>query len=176
MTKSLQTAGSIWIPSVVLADLARSADTFAPLETGGVLLGYWVHAPSGTTCEAEAVVTAQIGPGPRAVHRERSFSPDHVYQEEEIARLYHESGRRWNYIGDWHTHPSGPGSLSGRDKATLRRIATTPAARAPFPVMIVLASGAPWVPCAWLAMTSRHRWWSRKPLEVTALRLREYDS
>lgn len=159
----------------MLADLTRTADTFAPLETGGVLLGYWVHAPGEGPRAAEAVVTAWVGPGPRAVHRRRFFSPDHLFQEQEIARLYSASGRLSTYIGDWHTHPGGPGSLSSRDRMALRRIATAPAARAPSPVMIVLADGAPWLPCAWLAVPGRSKWWPATLPDVAALRIREYD-
>lgn len=87
----------------------------------------------------DIVVTHAIGPGPLAKHREKSFVPDHDFQETEIARIYRESGRHSTYLGDWHSHPGGSDRLSWRDRATLRRISRAPAARVQQPVMVIIA-------------------------------------
>jgi integrative and conjugative element protein (TIGR02256 family) len=113
----------------------RDASLWSPLETGGVLLGY-----SGG--EGDLVVTTVIGGGPSASRRETSFEPDHEYQAREIALAYERSGRRWAYLGDWHTHPNGQAVLSRTDRRTLRRIARTPEARAPQPTMLLLTTTA----------------------------------
>lgn len=105
----------------------------APNETGGVVMGYWVS-------DSEIVITAATSAGPRAIHREDGYEPDVAHDHREIARIYRESGRLSTYLGDWHTHPgSGPG-LSRRDRNTLRAIAVDAGARAPEPLMVIIAS------------------------------------
>ena len=133
--------------------MTHEADRRAPLETGGVLLGYW------SAVQDAAVVEFIIGPGPQAVHRKGSFIPDHRYQHRELSRLYQAAGRNLDYLGDWHTHPGGPASLSRTDLATLRRIAQHAAARAPRPIMLLLAGGEPWRVAAWMAEITRRWWW-----------------
>ena len=70
--------------------------------------------------------------------------PDAVYQQKQIAKIYQESGRRVNYLGDWHTHPGTAPYLSWRDRRTLRHISRTGSARQSNPVMLVLGYGQPW--------------------------------
>ncbi len=93
--------------------------------------------------EVVVVVEEAIGPGPAAEHERRSFLPDADWQRAEVARLYHASGRMCTYLGDWHTHPEGgrlrPSSL---DRRAARTIARAPSARAPLPLMLIVAPGA----------------------------------
>lgn len=113
------------------------ADRVAPCETGGVLVGYWARPAR------EVVITAVLGPGPRAVHLEERFEPDSEYHRREVARLYEASGRLHSYLGDWHTHPrSGPWP-SPLDHKTLRTIARDPGARAATPLMAILGVAEP---------------------------------
>ena len=136
---------SIWIERKMLAAIIVEAEKTYPLETGGVFLGYW--AATGR----EAVIIEMVGPGPDAVHKTHGFIPDYPYQEEYIADYYAASGRRHTYLGDWHTHPdSAQTRLSWRDRQTLGRIASSPEARSPVPLMGVLA-GEPesWVATIW---------------------------
>ena len=131
----------LWLRHSVEEALRRDGTCKAPLETGGVLMGYQ---------QADAyVVTACIGPGPKAIHKRASFIPDYDYQEQEIARVYRDSGRVFTYLGDWHTHPDGRIRLSAIDRKTLKRIAGHPAARIHNPVMMILAGGNPWRFGAW---------------------------
>ena len=145
----LRKIATAWIAEAVLETMIAEADRMFPVETGGVLLGYW--ADPGY----EVVITDIIGPGPEAVHEELSFRPDTSYQEQEIARLYTESGRHTTYLGDWHTHPRMGAYVSRRDSRTLRHIAADPEARAPIPLMAILAGGDPWTLKIWLRPTSR---------------------
>ena len=135
---------SIWIAGAAINDLVVEATEKSPMETGGVLLGYQVD--NGTT----TVVTAVVGPGPRAQHTKTAYVPDHEYHEKEIARIYASSGRCTTYVGDWHSHPGGSLHLSRTDVRTLRTIARHKNARLPSPIMIVAASGSPeWDIGAW---------------------------
>ena len=116
-------------------ELLDEADLAFPLETGGVLMGYWVEP------RREVVVTDVIGPGPNATHASTGFLPDAKYQEGEIDRIYLDSGRLITYLGDWHTHPLGSCSLSFKDKRTLHHIANFGDARCHEPLMAVLGGG-----------------------------------
>lgn len=158
----------IWLSARVLTALVAEADKSAPLETGGILLGFWAEENS------EPVVLEMLGPGPNAIHERYRFVPDHEHQTAEIERLYHDSGRRLHYLGDWHTHPGGSATLSKSDRATLRQIAAEPAARAPMPTMLILAPGPSWKPSAWCGvLTGRVRFWQR--LVAWAMEVRIFD-
>lgn len=116
----------------------------APLETGGVLLGW------SDPTDHEFVVCEMVGPGPRARHRHTRFVPDARWQRERIAELYASSGRTLRYLGDWHSHPGGGEQPSRRDERTARRIARARAARALRPLMLILAdSGTTWRPATY---------------------------
>jgi integrative and conjugative element protein (TIGR02256 family) len=97
----------------------------------------------------ETVVTHLIGPGPRAIFKEDSFTPDVDFQQAEIDRLYQGSGRKDTFLGDWHTHPRSTPSLSLTDHAAIRAIAGDPLSRQPNPIMAILAGGDPWRLMAW---------------------------
>ena len=141
--------GTAWISKASLDEMIAEAERVFPNETGGVLLGYWVHPLE------EVVITAVVGPGPNAVHQGDRFVPDVRYQDEEIARHYSESGRLHTYLGDWHTHPRSEPWLSRQDRRTLWEIATHAEARAPVPLMAVLACGSPWTLEVWRATSLR---------------------
>ena len=125
-------ARTIWINRPVLNEMFTEADRSFPSETGGILLGY----DSANT--SEVVITCLVGPGPNAIHEWTSFVPDSVWQQAQIDDHYHKSGRTETYLGDWHTHPSGGPHFSSKDRRTLKRIAKTPEARAPSPIMAIL--------------------------------------
>ncbi|WP_090587609.1 Mov34/MPN/PAD-1 family protein [Arthrobacter subterraneus] len=143
---------TIWIGRNVLDDLLEEAARCAPLETGGVLLGW--------RTEDAVCITNMVGPGPDARHARDSFSPDATWQSDQIALLYARSGRRLAYLGDWHTHPGAVPVPSSRDRGTLRAIARHVPARCPEPIMIIL--GQPrdekWVVAG---HTIRRDWWAR---------------
>jgi len=135
----------------VLADAAG----FAPLETGGVLLGFH-DDESGMR-----IVTELVGAGPKASRQRHLFTPDGPWQRAQIAEIYNASGRILAYLGDWHSHPHGNGP-SALDRSTARKIATTPAARCPHPVFLIAArvQGA----------------WGLRAYEFGARRFRKLDS
>lgn len=124
--------------------MEEEANGALPLETGGVLLGYWSEDRS------EVVIMDVTGPGPNAVHSKTEFIPDDEYQDRMIDEIYARSGRQHTYLGDWHTHPFGEESLSYKDRRTLRRIAMLGGTGGPAPLMVVLAcSEQHWRLAAW---------------------------
>lgn len=140
---------TLWLRRAVAEYMEAEASHYFPRETGGVLMGYW--------SSGEVVVTAAIGPGPKATHSEYGFGPDHEWQQERIANHYTASGRMETYLGDWHCHPGAehPG-LSRKDRCTLHRIAMYSSARLPTPIMVVLiGGGSKWEITGWAGKSSR---------------------
>ena len=105
-----------------------------PLETGGLLLGWWTGADA-------ALVTDVIGPGPDALHAATQFEPDTGWQRTALAEAWTQHPGI-EYLGDWHTHPNGTPKFSALDRAALATIAAHPAARAPRPWMAVIVVDA----------------------------------
>jgi integrative and conjugative element protein (TIGR02256 family) len=130
-------APEVWLTEEAISELKREADERAPLETGGLLLGYW----SSEFGRDEVLVQRITGPGPEAHHERACFYPDAAWQHRELADVYAASGRITTYLGDWHTHPGGRATPSGRDRKTARAIATSSAARAAQPLMLILGGG-----------------------------------
>lgn len=100
----------------------------APLETGGVLVGY--------ESDGRLFVTHATGPGPRAVHTRSRFRRDGEYTQAEVDRLHEASGGHDDYIGEWHSHPApvGPSSV---DLTSLRWISGNPRYERPEPAMLL---------------------------------------
>lgn len=158
-------APRVWVADEALEQLAHEAYQHEPLETGGLLLGYWSAAAS----EQEILIQAVIGPGPQAHHERSRFEPDAAWQRKQLADVYVASGRITTYLGDWHTHPGDAPSPSRRDRKTARAIANAGDARAPRPLMLILGGGneaSGWTPCLHLFERGRLH-------EVAMRRLRE---
>lgn len=157
---------TLWIEQSCISEMKTGGADFAPLETGGILLGYW--AVSGD----EAVVTAILGPGPNAVHSRKSFIPDSDFHNQEIAKIYEQSGRNVTYLGDWHTHPGGYARMSKQDRNTLLKIGATAEARAPNAVMLIAAGEeGNWQIKAWCCV---RRPIGFLPSKIAALRVEEF--
>lgn len=140
---------AVWLANNVLSALVAECDRMSPLETGGVLLGYW------TKPEECPVITYALGPGKHAIHEHTAFLPDQEWHERAVAELYKASGRRLQYLGDWHSHPNGGAALSDLDRRTLARIAASRAARSPRPLMLVMSPGPLWQATVWQGFPRR---------------------
>ncbi len=137
-----------WINKEVLQRIYGEANEKSPFETGGCLLGYW------DSSFKEVVIEKCTDSGANAKHSKYSFKPDGEWQETQIASIYEESGRLCTYLGDWHSHPNGILILSWKDKWTLLRIANYLPARAPHPLMLLVA-GSPWQMRIWKVVKAR---------------------
>jgi len=104
----------VWIEESVTLAIASRAAASAPSEAGGVLAGW-------TDGDDIVIAFATVG-GPKAVATPTSYYPDHEWQERELERAFCRSDGDLTYMGDWHSHPSGPSQLSRTDVSTLRAI------------------------------------------------------
>lgn len=76
------------------------------LETGGILLGHQ-HSNGDLT------VTLAGDPGPAAIRTARAFRRDPAHAQALADRAWDTDGSIW--VGDWHTHPTGPAEPSAVD-------------------------------------------------------------
>jgi integrative and conjugative element protein (TIGR02256 family) len=134
----------LWLPRPLLAQITEQGEHHAPLETGGMLLG-WRH-------ERAIVVTSQIPAGPGAKRSQQSFTPDGDWQQRRLDEAYEQSGRTVTYLGDWHSHPRGSGHPSPIDRKTAAAVAAEPMARTCAPVTMILGRRHP-----------RRRRWRARP-------------
>lgn len=135
----------IWFPDAVRRACAADANQHFPNESGGAFMGY--------ESDGAVVITAMIPGGANARRTPTSYEPDVRWQNCQIGLHYEESGRLDTYLGDWHSHPNTKRAyLSWDDRAVLKKIILDPAARAPRPVMMILAgSRGGWHEHAWRA-------------------------
>ena len=120
-----------WLAHDAIRTLAEAANAKYPLETGGLLLGYW----SGIY---EAVISSVSLPGPEAKHYRYSYRPDYEHDIEVVRRVYTGSKGVHTYLGDWHSHPGTTRPyLSIKDRLALHRIANSFEARTARPLSMV---------------------------------------
>lgn len=117
-----------------MVEMRKEAMRYYPyrLETGGVLMGYT------TKKKNEAVITDIIGPGPKSAHKALNFTPDTEWQNDEVGKIFDKTDGIITYLGDWHTHPDNPTTLSQDDFNALKVIATHKEALCIYPLMLVL--------------------------------------
>ncbi|MNF98083.1 hypothetical protein D3C84_809310 [compost metagenome] len=159
---TVQTTSVCWVPQRLWDGMTALASEWRPLEVGGVMAGYW----NGNS----AVITEYVGPGDEATHSPTAFVPDHQFHVREIERIYAESNGRDVYLGDWHSHPSGPTALSRLDKRTLRTIAKDPDAQCLRPMMLLAEDNISWSLHAFTLDDSR---WLR-PRKVVPMHVRVF--
>lgn len=133
----------IWIENDALSEMLDEARTRYPSETGGLLAGYF------SVDNEDVVVTNVTRPGPRALHLPMTYRPDYAHDEETIGAIYDSSHGMITYLGDWHSHPLGSGSLSWRDRRALRNIVRNRGNDLQHPVMLIVADAPEWVSHAW---------------------------
>lgn len=145
----------IWLYSPVLKFLKVEASAKTPLETGGILMGYF-----GQPGNIPVIMWA-TGAGPQSIHKRDYYKPDAEFDESQIALLYEKTGRQIVYLGDWHTHLVPCTCLSFRDKCTLRRIAKCKSARVEMPLMLILSYDDQWYVTVWQGRLHKNRFWGK---------------
>lgn len=102
------------------------------LETGGVMMGYSIG-------EEQWLVTFASGPGPRAVHHATSIMFDDEYLRKLVRKV--SRSRRWQYLGDWHSHTVRRLSPSKGDKRTIWAKASQSVYMSSSPLMLIVGLG-----------------------------------
>jgi len=107
----------LFVLSSVLDKIRRESSLFLLRETGGIIIGYRTNI-------FDIVITHISGPGPKAIHSFCNFDLDHEYTQRALDYIFDETEGGLTFLGDWHTHPLMSTYLSGRDKRTLKDIAS----------------------------------------------------
>jgi integrative and conjugative element protein (TIGR02256 family) len=158
-----------WIRHDVLNRIQQEASDKAPLETGGVLAGYF------SADDRNVVITEMVGPGPKAKHEKCTYIPDYSYHREEVGRIFDASNGFISYLGDWHSHPDSMAYMSYRDKQALLNIAQFKFNYVNRPVMLILGGTCNgieniWNPKLWRILRNKHKilWgkWDYIPFEI----------
>lgn len=129
--KSRLAAHTLWLAEELLDRMRTQADEHAPLETGGMLLGW--------RDETGILITGLLDAGPAAERERHRFLPDGAWQQRQLETAYNDSGRTVTYLGDWHSHPHGSGRPSPRDRKTAQQVAAHAEARVAAPLTLILA-------------------------------------
>ena len=123
---------TVRVPGEVLASMREMAASAKPRETGGTLVGHY----SEDLREASVTRALEANIGARK-QRLRFYRPsDDV--DEQLARIYQESGGLTHYLGEWHTHPDATPTPSSTDLSTLRGLAKSRSVATDTPFMIIL--------------------------------------
>src|SRR3546814_19850051 len=86
----------VWLSADAWLFMMGEADAKEPLETGGILAGYWANA-------REVVISAASGPGPDAVHLSHRFKHVPEYKDTWISNRYLQTKGIEPKHGDLHT-------------------------------------------------------------------------
>jgi integrative and conjugative element protein (TIGR02256 family) len=121
------------LPTVLFSELQKLARRAYPFETGGTLVGR--ITPDRRLAEVFIVLHAN-----RSARRNRMtfFRPSDADDPALLEILKVQP--HLNYIGEWHTHPSGAPVPSNPDKFALSQIANAPETANQTPVLLILGN------------------------------------
>lgn len=122
---------TIHLPAEVCTRIQRACSRAGVHETGGMLFGEHVADNEFRILEATVAETGSVARFVRSVvdglrHLDRFF-----------ARTRH-NYRRFNYLGEWHSHPSFALTPSSTDDATMLDIVNDPSTGARFAVSLIV--------------------------------------
>ena len=101
-------------------------------EIGGILFGE--HVGEADFRIVEATLQRRMG-------NEVAFRRKARIARREIKRMstrYGHDHERYNYLGEWHSHPNAPATPSTRDRRTIREILSHPDTDANFLVLLII--------------------------------------
>jgi molybdopterin/thiamine biosynthesis adenylyltransferase len=126
----------VLLPYDVSERLASALRDAGSRETGGVLMGE--HVSEGIFRVKDLTVQRRGGTF-------ASFVREVWAAIVRLRRFFVETGHdytRYNYLGEWHSHPSFPAEPSRRDSETMWRIVEDPEVGANFAVLMIVRLGA----------------------------------
>lgn len=89
--------------------------------------------------ENQWVVTYASEPGPKAIQLPYSVNFDDTHLQKLVNKL--RKTRKWQYLGDWHSHTIKRLSPSKGDKRTIWEKATQSMYTSPSPLMLIVGLG-----------------------------------
>lgn len=135
------------------------SSAFAPVETGGMLIGH--------LADQILRLTHVTPPGPHAEHGRTHFRRDGIFSQALLDLAVSESRGRDDYVGEWHSHPFNEGP-SSQDVASLHRIGTSAKYCCPFPVLLL---------CRHRGRTGwkleSYQWNGARPVQVTLMEIED---
>jgi integrative and conjugative element protein (TIGR02256 family) len=120
------------LPQKILQHLRRELKGAKRQEIGGLLLGEHLEGETFRLVEATVQRT-----GGSAVH----FVRDPALHQAQLDEFFSRTGNdfaRYNYIGEWHSHPSFEPLPSGEDMQTMQSIVENPKVGVNFLVLIIV--------------------------------------
>lgn len=118
------------IKKEVLKVFSTEIDKSKSLETGGVLVGFFENNVINI-CNASP-------PGPKADHEEIFFQADPDFVDMFIDMEHANSGGKYSYLGEWHSHPQIKPVPSVIDLNSIEEIAST--ARNNFTILLIIGA------------------------------------
>lgn len=129
------------VPGATTCVAAAIAAQFAPLETGGLVLGRYTARRSVLT------VTCFLPPPPDSLHGRTDFVRGVAGLQEEVADARDVDPSVYA-VGEWHTHPGGDPTPSRTDHAHMKRFAWRGLYGCRTPLLLIVGGGAgpnaPW--------------------------------
>lgn len=129
------------VPTHVVAAVCQMATSFAPLETGGLLLGRYGARGAVLT------VAVALPPPPDSLHGRYDFVRGTDGLREDIAQARSVDASLY-VAGEWHTHPAHDPTPSRVDHRHMRRFAWRGLYGCPTPTLLIvggdLRTDAPW--------------------------------
>lgn len=120
------------LPVALVENLKRELRRAGSREIGGVLVGEYL----GEETFRLADISVQRAGGSQA-HFERDLGHSTAFLKEFFARTGHEYNR-FNYLGEWHSHPLFAATPSGQDLDTMRGIVEDPNVGVNFAVLLIV--------------------------------------
>lgn len=122
---------NLQIPTKLLRRLLRELASAGQREIGGILVGE--HANGNCFKLLDFSVQHHGGSG-------TCFTRDPDYHRPFIDRFFEETGndyRRFNYLGEWHSHPSFSITPSAIDLKTMNELVSDPEQNAAFALLLI---------------------------------------
>lgn len=122
----------VLIPTNIAKDILAQLERAGKKEIGGLLFGEHL----GNQAFKIVGITTQKNPG-----TETEFQRDPTQHADQLNEFFSRTGEdyeRFNYFGEWHSHPSFPVLPSGPDLRTLREIVEDPSVGANFLVLLIV--------------------------------------
>ncbi|MBD9477390.1 Mov34/MPN/PAD-1 family protein [Pseudoxanthomonas sp. PXM02] len=138
----------IFVPEALCEQLSRELKLAGRREIGGVLVAEYLG--DGTFNLMDASVQRHGG-------TQMTFERDPEQHRQFLADFYQRTGHdyaRFNYLGEWHSHPTVAALPSYRDISSMQEIVSDPAVNAPFAVLMI----------------ARRRFWRGLELSATVFR------